>query len=71
MSSEYLTPAQQKLMNFLNELAVSDVTPELLQRGNQALDDAVAEHNLLSDSIHQTSHAIATAKKCAELEGKE
>lgn len=69
--SEYLTPAQQKLMNFLNELAVSDVTPELLARGNQALDDAVAEHNQLSDSIHQTNSAIATAKKCAELEGKE
>jgi hypothetical protein len=71
VSSEHLTPAQQKLMDFLNELAVSDVTPELLQRGNEALDEAVAEHNQLSNSIHQTSRAIATAKKCAELEGAE
>ncbi len=37
-----LTPAQQHLMNFLDELATSPYSPELMQNGNQVLDAAVA-----------------------------
>jgi hypothetical protein len=38
-----LTPKQQALMDFLNKLATTQVTPEVLARGNQLLDAAADE----------------------------
>jgi hypothetical protein len=38
-----LTPKQQQLMNFLEELVTTPVTPEVLARGNQLLDAAADE----------------------------
>jgi hypothetical protein len=72
MSQEFQpTPAQQNLLNFLDKLASSPYSPELMQEGYLALDAAVEENERLMDSINGTSSAIATAKKCAQLEGKE
>lgn len=40
-----LTPAEQALMDFLGDLMTApSMTPELLNRGNQALDDAANEY---------------------------
>ncbi len=64
-----LTPAQQNLMNFLDELATSPYSPELMQKGNQVLDAAVEEHERLQDSIHSASNAMRNARQCAELSG--
>ncbi len=66
--SDYLTPAQQALLDYLNKLATSPYSVELIEEGNQVLDAAVAEHQALTDSIHQTERAISTVKKCASLE---
>jgi hypothetical protein len=66
-----LTPAQQNLMNFLDKLASSAYSPELMQEGYLALDAAVEENERLMDSINGTSSALATAKKCAELDGRQ
>jgi len=38
-----LTPKQQALMDFLNELATTPLTPETLAQGNQLLDAAADE----------------------------
>jgi hypothetical protein len=66
-----LTPAQQNLMNFLDKLASSPYSPELMQEGYQALDAAVEENERLINSINGASSAFATAKKCAELDGRQ
>jgi hypothetical protein len=64
-----LTPAQQNLMNFLDKLATSPYSPELMQEGYQALDAAVSENRRLTDSIHSASNAMRNVRQCAELEG--
>ena len=66
-----LTPAQQNLMNFLDKLGSSPYSPELMLEGYQALDAAVEENERLMDSINGASSALATAKKCAELDGRQ
>jgi hypothetical protein len=48
-----LTPQQQQLMEFLNELVTAPVTPEVLARGNQLLDDAAEECRQQQDSLRQ------------------
>ena len=48
-----LTPKQQALMNFLNELATTPLTPERLAHGNQLLDDAADECRQKQDSLRQ------------------
>ena len=45
-----LTPKQQQLMDFLNELATTQVTTEVLARGNQLLDAAALECRQQQDS---------------------
>jgi hypothetical protein len=65
-----LTPAQQNLLNFLDKLATSPYSPELMQEGNEALDQAVEENQRLQDSIHSASNAMRNAQNCARLEGQ-
>lgn len=65
-----LTPAEQNLLNFLEKLATSSYSPQLMQEGNQVLDAAVEENQRLQESIHSVSHAMRNAKTCAEVEGK-
>jgi hypothetical protein len=48
-----LTPKQQALMNFLDQLATTSVTPEMLARGNQLLDAAAEECRQQQDSLRQ------------------
>jgi hypothetical protein len=48
-----LTPKQQALMDFLNELATTPLTPERLAHGNQLLDDAADECRQQQDSLRQ------------------
>ncbi|HEY9883828.1 MAG TPA: hypothetical protein V6C98_09505 [Thermosynechococcaceae cyanobacterium] len=43
-SEPQLTPKQQALMDFLNQLATTPLTPEALAQGNQLLDAAADEH---------------------------
>ncbi len=69
MPSPILTPAQQNLMNFLDKLATSPYSPELMQEGNQILDAAVDSNQRLSDSIHSASNAMRNARQCANLDG--
>ncbi len=72
MSQEFQpTPAQQNLLNFLDKLGSSPYSPELMQEGYQALDAVVEENERLMDSINGASSALATAKKCAELDGRQ
>ncbi len=42
-----------------------------MQEGYLVLDAAVEENERLMDSINGTSSALATAKKCAELDGRQ
>ena len=53
MSQPELTPKQQALMNFLNELATTPLTPEALAQGNQLLDAAADECRQQQDSLRQ------------------
>ncbi len=46
-----LTPKQQALMEFLDQLATKPVTPEMLAQGNQLLDTAAWECRQLQQSI--------------------
>lgn len=69
MNEPQLTPAQQALSYYLDKLASSPYSPELIQEGNQILDAAVEEHQRLQDSIHSTSNAMRNAQQCASLEG--
>ena len=64
-----LTPAQQNLLNFLDKLATSSYSPELMQEGSRVLDAAVDENQRLCDSIHQASNAMRNARQCADLDG--
>ena len=64
-----LTPAQQKLSDFLDKLASSSYSPQLMQEGNQALDEAVEEQRRLTESIHEADSAIASYKEAAQLDG--
>jgi hypothetical protein len=48
-----LTPKQQALMDFLNQLATTPLTPENLARGNQLLDAAADECRELQQSLQQ------------------
>jgi hypothetical protein len=64
-----LTPAQQNLLNFLDQLATSSYSPELMQEGNRVLDAAVDENQRLQDSIHQASNAMRNARQCVDLDG--
>ena len=52
-SQPELTPKQAELMEFLNELVLSPVTPEVLARGNQLLDAAADECRQQQDSLRQ------------------
>lgn len=61
-----LTPAQQNLMNFLNKLATSNYSPQLMEEGSQALDAAVAETQQLQENIHRASNAMRTARRCTD-----
>ena len=58
-----LTPAEQNLMNFLDKLAVSPVTNELLAEGYSALDKAIEENQRLQDSITTASKSLYATKK--------
>ncbi len=59
MSQEpQLTPKQQQLMEFLNELATTPLTPEKLAQGNQLLDAAADECRDLQQSIKQQAEVI-------------
>jgi hypothetical protein len=64
-----LTPAQQNLMNFLDRLATSPYSPQLMQEGNQILDAAVAETQQLQENIHRASNAMRSAQQSAKLDG--
>jgi len=48
-----LTPKQQALMDFLNQLAVTPLTPEKLAEGNVLLDAAADECRDLQQSLQQ------------------
>jgi len=48
-----LTPKQQQLMDFLNELATTPLTPEALAQGNQLLDAAADEYRQKQEPVHQ------------------
>ncbi len=48
-----LTEKQQALMEFLDQLVTTAVTPEVLARGNQLLDDAADECRQQQDSLQQ------------------
>jgi hypothetical protein len=48
-----LTPKQQALMDFLNELATTPLTPEALAQGNALLDDAADECRQKQEEICQ------------------
>ncbi len=48
-----LTEKQQALMNFLDQLVTTPVTPEVLARGNQLLDDAADECRQQQNSLRQ------------------
>ena len=53
MSQPELTPNQQALMNFLNQLATTPLTPEALAQGNQLLDAAANEYRQKQEPVHQ------------------
>jgi hypothetical protein len=53
-----LTPKQQELMDFLNELAITPVTPEVLARGNQLLDAAADECRQQQEAIQQHTEVV-------------
>ncbi len=64
-----LTPAQQNLLSFLDKLASSPYSPALIQEGNEALDAAVEEHRRLTETINETSSALANHTAAATLDG--
>jgi glutaminase len=64
-----LTPTQQKLMDFLNKLAIAPYSPQLMEEGNQVLDAAVAETQQLQENIHRASNALRNAQQAAFLDG--
>jgi hypothetical protein len=48
-----LTPKQQQLMDFLDQLVTTLLTPERLAQGNQLLDAAADECRKQQDSLRQ------------------
>lgn len=50
-----LTPKQQALMDFLNQLATTPMTLERLQEGNKLLDAAADECQQQKQELHQQS----------------
>jgi hypothetical protein len=62
------TPAEQNLLNFLDKLATTPYSPELMQEGNQLLDAAVEENRRLLTPSTPCSKAMTTTKQVAELE---
>jgi hypothetical protein len=68
MADPKLTPAQQTLLNFLDQLATSPYSPQLMEEGNQALDEAVEEYRRLQESINEAGSAIASFKTAAQLD---
>lgn len=48
-----LTPKQQALMDFLDELVTTPVTPEVLARGNQLLEAAALECKQQQELLRQ------------------
>ena len=53
-----LTQKQQRLMDFLNELATTPLTPETLAQGNRLLDEAADECRDLQQSIKQQTEVV-------------
>ena len=53
MSQPELTPKQQQLMDFLDQLATTPLTPERLAQGNQLLDAAAQECRQQQEAIRQ------------------
>jgi hypothetical protein len=64
-----LTPTQQNLMDFLDKLATSPYSPQLMNEGYQALDAAVAETQQLQENIHRASNALRNVQQAAKLDG--
>ncbi len=64
-----LTPTQQNLMDFLDKLATSSYSPQLMNEGYQALDAAVAETQQLQENIHRASNALRNVQQAAFLDG--
>jgi hypothetical protein len=60
-----LTPAQEALAQFLNKLASSPYSVELMQEGNQILEKAVVEVQELQQNIDHVSNVVRTARRCA------
>ena len=48
-----LTPKQQQLMDFLNKLTTTPLTPETLAQGNRLLDEAADECRQQQEAIQQ------------------
>ena len=61
MSQPELTPNQQALMNFLNQLATTPLTPEALAQGNQLLDAAADEYRQKQEPVHQQQEGANNA----------
>jgi hypothetical protein len=55
MSQPELTPKQQALMDFLNKLATTPLTPEKLAEGNALLDAAADECRQQQRELHSSS----------------
>ncbi len=55
--------ANQKLSDFLDKLASSTPSDELMQEGAEILDAAVDESRQLQESINRASSAIANTKR--------
>jgi hypothetical protein len=53
-----LTPKQQALMDFLNELTTTPLTPETLAQGNALLDDAADECRQQQEAIRQQTEVV-------------
>jgi hypothetical protein len=51
-----LTPNQQALMDFLNQLAITPLTPEALAQGNQLLDVAADEYRQKQEASAKDLH---------------
>ena len=56
-----LTPKQQALMNFLDQLATTPLTTETLAQGNALLDDAADECRQQQDSLRQQQEGANNA----------
>jgi hypothetical protein len=56
-----LTQKQQALMDFLNELATTPLTTEMLAQGNALLDDAADECRQQQDSLRKQQEGANNA----------